>query len=172
MGVTDPRKHYDDLIELVVEDEKGPDEFAVARENEAFDAGWVGVGVVLDDVGRVLLAYNAEEGVWVAPGGARLGDESLRETVVREVREETGVDAVPRRPHAVCDVVARHDSSSLSFTIVTFEANAESTVIGEELGEEDEPITTARWFDELPEPVFARDVTERVLERCRDGRQG
>jgi ADP-ribose pyrophosphatase YjhB (NUDIX family) len=48
--------------------------------------------VVLDDGGRVLMQRRADSGNWALPGGAMEIGESLAESVVREVREESGYD--------------------------------------------------------------------------------
>jgi mutator protein MutT len=55
----------------------------------------VGVGAVILDHGRVLLARRAHEplkGEWSLPGGAVEVGETLAEALVREVREETGLE--------------------------------------------------------------------------------
>src|ERR1035437_10558905 len=54
----------------------------------------VGVGAVIVDKGRVLLARRGNErmkGHWTLPGGLLELGESLTEGVMREVREETGL---------------------------------------------------------------------------------
>jgi ADP-ribose pyrophosphatase YjhB (NUDIX family) len=48
--------------------------------------------VVTDDVGRILLQRRADSGNWALPGGGMEMNESLGDSVVREVREETGLD--------------------------------------------------------------------------------
>ena len=48
--------------------------------------------VVTDSRGRILLQRRADSGNWALPGGAMEMDESLADSVVREVREETGYD--------------------------------------------------------------------------------
>jgi mutator protein MutT len=48
--------------------------------------------VVRNDVGDILLQRRADNNLWALPGGAQDIGESIAETVVREVREETGID--------------------------------------------------------------------------------
>ena len=48
--------------------------------------------VVLDSRGRVLLQRRADSGNWALPGGAMELDESLTDSVIREVREESGYE--------------------------------------------------------------------------------
>jgi 8-oxo-dGTP pyrophosphatase MutT (NUDIX family) len=51
-----------------------------------------GSALVTDDRGRVLLQRRADNGDWALPGGAMDVGETLAGCVVREVREETGLD--------------------------------------------------------------------------------
>lgn len=58
----------------------------------------VGVGAVVVHEGRVLLVQRGHEpakGQWSLPGGLIDVGESLREAVIREVREETGLIVEP-----------------------------------------------------------------------------
>lgn len=50
------------------------------------------VAVVTDDGGRILMIHKTDNDLWALPGGGHDIGESIRDTVVREVREETGYD--------------------------------------------------------------------------------
>lgn len=50
------------------------------------------VAIVRDDLGRVLLIHKTDNGKWALPGGGHEIGESISDTVVREVKEETGYD--------------------------------------------------------------------------------
>ena len=69
------REYYDDP------EAPGPNSLVVATS-----------AVVTDDAGRILLQRRADSGNWALPGGGMEMDESLADSVVREVREETGLN--------------------------------------------------------------------------------
>jgi ADP-ribose pyrophosphatase YjhB (NUDIX family) len=48
--------------------------------------------VVVDDHGRILLQRRTDSGNWALPGGGMEMTESLTDSVIREVKEETGFD--------------------------------------------------------------------------------
>ncbi|MEJ3749733.1 NUDIX domain-containing protein [Actinomycetes bacterium KLBMP 9797] len=50
-------------------------------------------GVVRDDDGRVLLIQRSDNGMWALPAGAMELGESIADCAVREVFEETGLQA-------------------------------------------------------------------------------
>jgi 8-oxo-dGTP pyrophosphatase MutT (NUDIX family) len=50
------------------------------------------VAIVRDDRGRILMIHKTDNDKWALPGGGHEIGESIAETVVREVREETGYD--------------------------------------------------------------------------------
>lgn len=50
------------------------------------------VAAVLDDNGRLLLIHKTDNDLWALPGGGHEVGESISDTVVREVKEETGYD--------------------------------------------------------------------------------
>jgi ADP-ribose pyrophosphatase YjhB (NUDIX family) len=51
-----------------------------------------GSALVVDDQGRILLQRRTDSGNWSLPGGTMDLGETLGGTVVRETREETGLD--------------------------------------------------------------------------------
>lgn len=167
MCVTDPREAYDDLLVKREEVTMDADEFASLQESEAAQSGWVAIGVVLDARKRVLLAYNSDDESWLLPGGTVQASESLREGLIREVHEETGVSAVPGRPRALGEFVCHHDGETDGFRTVVCDADPESREIGDDLGEPGEPIEKARWFTDLPENTFEREFAVEVVARCR-----
>ena len=71
------------------------------------------VGAVIHDpAGRLLLirrGHDPHRGLWSLPGGRIEAGESPEQAVVREVREETGLEVVPGRP------VAGDDASDVMF---------------------------------------------------------
>ncbi|GAA4411281.1 NUDIX domain-containing protein [Fodinibacter luteus] len=50
------------------------------------------VAVVLNEQSRVLLIHKTDNSLWALPGGGHEIGESIVDTVVREVKEETGYD--------------------------------------------------------------------------------
>ena len=50
------------------------------------------VAIVQDEHGRILLIHKTDNNLWALPGGGHEIGESIVDTVVREVKEETGYD--------------------------------------------------------------------------------
>ena len=109
---------------------------------------------IRDEMGRVLLLRRTDgEDLWGLPGGGMELDEPVAETVVREVREEIGLEV---RPVALIGV---YSSPEYSFAypngdrvqpVTTF---FECRVEGGELRPDREEVLEARYFgpaDELP----------------------
>lgn len=168
--VVDPRERYDDLVEDAGKDVRDPERYVEDRKMEAFRAGWVAVGVVLDDRDRVLCIREGDDERWLLPGGTLHRGESLDGGLVREVREETGVDVNPVRPRAVGTsriVNADNGDEWTGFHVVFYEARATDTTVGEDLGVADEDIVDVAWFQELPEQVFDPDRTRPAVRAAR-----
>lgn len=79
--------------------------------------------VVLSDEG-VLLTLRGNEpsrGTWGLPGGVVELGESVREAVVREVEEETGIRVWPERLITVFDRIVRNEDGRIRFHYVLCE---------------------------------------------------
>ena len=50
------------------------------------------VGFVPDEQGHILLEHRVDNDLWALPGGTHDFGESIEQTVVREIKEETGLD--------------------------------------------------------------------------------
>jgi 8-oxo-dGTP pyrophosphatase MutT (NUDIX family) len=152
--------------------------FETVRENveSGFDR-WVGA-LVRDGDGRIALVRNRWSDGWVLPGGDVESGETLREAVVREVREETGLDACVERPlevveqtftveavdesDAITDGAAANDTS-VSGHFVVFEARANDPELGDDLGRDADEIADAAWFDSVPGECEQRALVARHL---------
>lgn len=53
--------------------------------------------IVVDDQGRILLHKRTDNLYWSIPGGGMEPGESIAETIVREIHEETGIEAKVER---------------------------------------------------------------------------
>jgi mutator protein MutT len=73
---------------------------------------------------RILLTVRGKppsEGMWGLPGGAVEVGETVEEALVREVREETGLDVRPLKLVAVLDSVTKDDDDRVKYHYVLFE---------------------------------------------------
>ncbi|MEU9285692.1 NUDIX domain-containing protein [Streptomyces sp. NPDC048275] len=104
-------------------------------------------GVVRNEAGEVLLLKHRLWPVdrpWGLPTGYAIKSEELPKTVVREVREETGLEVVPGR------LVQATSGYKLRVEIAY-----EALYVGGTLKLDDFEILEAKWFspDELPEGI-------------------
>lgn len=123
-----------------------------------------GSALVTDDQGRILMQQRADSGNWSLPGGTMEIGETLADAVIREVKEETGLDieitgilGVFTDPH---HVIAYDDGEVRQEFNVTFTAQA----IGGALTVSDE--STAVRFVALPE-LRSLPIHETVQLRLR-----
>jgi len=81
----------------------------------------VGVGVVIIKDGKILLEkrkYEPGKGKWSIPGGLVELGENVEQTVIREVKEETGLDVEKPEHIDVVDNVVRHENGEVKYHFV------------------------------------------------------
>lgn len=168
MNRDDSLLEYDDLLEFESTHSISPDEFQEAAGSEPDRIGWLVVGIVLDEEEQLLCIEQPWADGWLFPAGVPKQDEPLSEALVREVHEETGVTVTPVRPHGVEEYTFIDEVSGDEggWTVVFYEATAETTTTAADPGLEDEEITDVRWFDELPEELYNQEIVESVVDRC------
>jgi 8-oxo-dGTP diphosphatase len=116
------------------------------------------------DDGRILLARRAgppEKGKWDLPGGFLEEGEHPRDAVVRELREETGLEIEPIELVAIeMDVYGQDDDAPATLNLYW----TARVVSGRPQAADD--VSELRWFraDELPpDAELAFEVNARVL---------
>jgi len=81
----------------------------------------VGVGAVITCNGKILLEkrkYDPGRGKWSIPGGLIELGESVEQTVVREVLEETGLEVGSPRHIDVVDNVVKDDNGDVKYHFI------------------------------------------------------
>ena len=110
--------------------------------------------VIFDDAGRVLLCHRRDIDMWTLPGGGMKSGELPTEAVIREVKEETGLDVTVGR---LIGVYGKPDRDDVVFAFVC-------NVTGGKLTETDES-DACRYFtlDDIPPNTNPKQI-ERVYD--------
>jgi len=125
--------------------------------------------VIRNERGEILLQHRSDNGLWGIPGGALDPGEDPAAGIIREVREETGLDVVPERLIGVYggpDHISRYPNGDIvAFTSICFACR----VTGGTLNVDDDESLDLRWFapDALPENMVQihRPRIEHALTR-------
>ncbi|MEP6644409.1 MAG: NUDIX hydrolase [Acidobacteriaceae bacterium] len=128
------------------------------------DAPIAGVGAIVIDHGRVLLIKRGGpplQGEWSIPGGAMELGETVREAVVREVFEETGLVVEAVELLGVFDRVVKDGQGKILYHYVLVDFLCRR-VRGEVRASED--ADDARWFsvEEVKAVPLAKDTAEVI----------
>ena len=109
------------------------------------DRPFCGVGVVCFKGDQVLLVKRAKPPIrweWSIPGGGQELGETTRETALRELKEETNIDARLIGLVDVVDSISRDDGGRIRFHYTLADFAAE-WVSGEPVADDD--VSDARW---------------------------
>jgi len=126
----------------------------------------VGVGAVIVEQSRVLLIRRGQPpllGEWSLPGGVLECGETLREAVVREAREETGLVIETGEMLGVYERVIRGGEGRVRYHYVLIDFLCRP--VGGDLNAGSD-AADVRWFtrDELPALNLADDTNDVVLK--------
>ena len=110
----------------------------------------ISAGAIVIQEDRILLVrYNSTDGksYLVGPGGGVLGNEGIHQAVVREVREETGLEVNPQKVLFVEDLLSRRHR----IVKIWFLCNLIGGQLTNAQGALEEDITDVAWYgkDEL-----------------------
>jgi len=133
------------------------------------DRPYVGVGAVIVDNGNVLIVkrkYDPLAGQWSLPGGGVELGETLEESIVREMREETGLEIEVGPVIEVFDRITRDEQGEVRYHFVLVDYLC--WPIGGELRASSD-VADARFVDPADLPrynltVKANEVIARALE--------
>lgn len=134
------------------------------------DTPLIGVGAIIIDAGRVVLVKRGHaplKGEWSIPGGVLEVGETLRQGVVREAKEETGLTVEPAELLGVYDRMLKDDSGRTVYHYVLIDFLCRR-VEGELLGAGD--AEEAAWFTQdalrkLTLPEDTADVIRKGFEK-------
>lgn len=107
-----------------------------------------------------ILLVQENDGLWSLPGGWCDVDQSVRENVVKEVKEEAGLDVVAERVVAVLDKAKNNPAKSAHRVTKVF-------ILCRSLGGqfvENSETTASAYFalDDLPDLHFAKNTPEQI----------
>ena len=110
--------------------------------------------IILDGENRILLCHRRDYDLWNLPGGTLEQNETVEMGVIREVKEETGLDVAVEK---ITGVYTKKDKNEIVFSFLCKIVNGERT-----LNDEADQI---QYFslEEIP-----RNFSPKQLERIRD----
>ena len=127
----------------------------VGRGVPGYQTPKVAVGAaVANDAGELLLIQRADSGIWLYPTGWCDVGYSAPEVVVKEVREETGIEVEPVRLIGVLDGMRLGDSRIPLYSLLFY-----CRATGGELQLHPLEVTDAGWFarESLPTPTIGAE---------------
>lgn len=122
----------------------------------------IGVGIIMNEKGEVLIALRPDDamlgGMWEFPGGKQKEDENIPDTVIRELREELGVEVTVDKPFMKLDHAYSHFKITLHAYLCELDEGEPKPKTSQEI----------RWIaiEELadyPFPKANRKLTDKLM---------
>lgn len=155
------------LDEYDVESEKETIVFDESEFTDRDGTPYFAGGIVHNHEKGLAFVKNEWSQGWITPGGEVEEEETIEEGLVREIKEETGLEGLEvERPLYVSqqEFVCRNIGTSYVGYFVLYSVYSDDTEIGDDLGADD-VIHDASWFDGIPEKTHRRDIIESAVER-------
>jgi 8-oxo-dGTP pyrophosphatase MutT (NUDIX family) len=126
---------------------------------------------IFDQSGRLLLALDAERGLWTLPGGAVDPCEPPSDAAVRECFEETGLLVQPHKLIGVFggpDFLIKYPNGDVTYyTVVAFEAS----IVGGVLNPDGDEIAALRFVDQSEWGRLSLTPSSRIISQHSFARQ-
>lgn len=120
----------------------------------------VGCGVLIEDEeGRVLLQKRSDTGEWCIPGGGMEPIETFKETAIREVREEVGIEINDLKLFGIYSGEKREIHYPNKDVVYSLSVIFITGKYSGEISDEDSEVLEHRFFkrDEIPVNLFPCD---------------
>lgn len=122
----------------------------------------IGVGIIINENEEVLIALRPEDamlgGMWEFPGGKQEENEEIEETVIRELKEELGVEVSITKPFMKLD----HAYSHFKITMHAYLCKLENGMPDPQSSQEIRWISIDKLAD-YPFPKANRKLTEKLM---------
>jgi 8-oxo-dGTP pyrophosphatase MutT (NUDIX family) len=119
--------------------------------------------LIFDSAGRILLHRRSDNGKWCPIGGMVEPGEEPADAVVREAREETGLEVLPERLVGVYELrpFSYPNGDQVCGVLIAFACR----VVGGRLGAQDDETLELRYFapDQIPDDLRA-DQRQRMID--------
>ncbi|GEL78018.1 NUDIX hydrolase [Tenuibacillus multivorans] len=113
--------------------------------------------------GKILLVKEQKDGLWSLPGGWADIDTSLSEAIMKEAKEEAGLEVKPKRVVTIFDY-NKHQAKPLPYSV--YKIFVECELVSGAFEKNIETVESGFYdFDELP-PLSTRRNTKEQIKYC------
>jgi 8-oxo-dGTP diphosphatase len=123
-----------------------------------------GVGAIVVSQRGILLVRRDKEpgkGLWSIPGGGVEIGETVKEAIIREVKEESGIDIDPLHEIGYADIIMNDNDGNIEFQYILIHFLARALNLDTK---PETPEAEVAWFmlDELPRSQIPQPIIELI----------